>query len=175
MKEEKLIKLLGDYAYREISMNQKILVALTVIAIILGVLNLTLLFVLSPEGTPLSVNTPQDIPINYHSIYIRNETTQYTINVRIEVDDIPQTLYDCVMKVDYLTESGTFRSVYEYLGIVNFHSATPDHDGDISLERNFIIYNDFENDNTNPRSGTSLPVNYYGNNIQVSAYGYLKP
>jgi len=93
-------------------MNQKILIALTVTAIILGVLNLILLFVLSPEGRPLSVNTPQDIPLTYKQVQIRIiHESQIQVYVRAEVEDNLKTLYDCEMKLDYLTLA-TFQKHY---------------------------------------------------------------
>jgi len=156
-------------------MNQKILVALTVIAICLGILNLVLLFVLSPEGTPLSVNTPQDIPLTYKQVQIRIiHESQIQVYVKAEVEDNLKTLYDCEMKLDYLTNDSIWKSDVQYLGTINFHTLKAETDDHVIIDEYFYLDSDFQYDE-NSIHLSNMFLFYSGNNIKVEAYGYLKP
>ena len=163
-------------------MNQKILAALSITAIILGVINLTLLFFLNPQINEYLLNTAQEIPLENISIEIQkvsgeNITQYYRVRIRASISDEPTTLYNCILKMDYLTESDTWKTNSEYLGTVNLHSDTPDNN--VVIGNTFNVDNDFSNDDENLKASQAFLngylVEYEGNNIRVEAYGYPKP
>jgi hypothetical protein len=158
-------------------MDQRILAALTVTAIVLGVINLTLLLILNPQiNTTLSEstlsNTAQEIPLEVQYIGIRNSSEYYVVQITASIPDEPLTLFNCVMQVDYLTESNTWKTTSDYLGIVDFHSTVIDHN--VVIDRKVIIDSDFRYEPL-PLRITNFTETYTGSNIKVEAYGYPKP
>ena len=163
-------------------MNQKILAALSITAIILGVINLTLLFFLNPQINEYFLNTAQEIPLENINIEIQkvsgeNITQYYRVRIRASIHDESRTLYDCILKMDYLTESNTWKTNSEYFGALNLHSDTSS--SNVVITKSFNVDNDFNNDDENLKTSQAFlngyQLEYEGNNIRVEAYGYPKP
>jgi len=153
-------------------MNQKVLVALTITAIILGVLNLSLLLIpniqncISSSQSNLPVSG-QKMPLEF-SMTINNVTEYYPIQVTVFLPDEIQTLFNCHIRIDYLTENNIWKTTSKDIGLVNYR----DHD-----QHSFTLDADF-NSNQVPISAD----NYYQGvadpdqmNIKIEAYGYSKP
>ena len=123
-------------------MNQKILAALSITAIILGVLNLALLLLLNPQIST-DLNLPQEIPLESIGIDMQrvapdNIIQFYRVSIYASIPDEPKTLYNCVFKMQYLTENDTWKTNTEYLGSVNFHN-TEAYRGTVVLTLSFTL------------------------------------
>ncbi len=162
-------------------MNQKIFAVLVTIAIILGVVNLILLFFWNSQIGKTSSNTAQEIPLN--SVYMEmqkvsgeNITDYYRVRITASIPDEPLTMFNVVLEMNYLTESNTWKTLSEYHGIVNFHSLTGNN---VAIGNTFNMGNDFQNDDKNLETNQAFLsgylAQYAGNNIRVEAFGTLKP
>lgn len=150
-------------------MNQKILVALTIIAIILGVLNMTLLLIPNLTNTLPFQSTPPDtaqkIPLEV-SYAIKNSSEYYVIRVHVSLPDEVQTLFNCYIQVDYLTKNDTWKTVSRNIGIVYYCQDPP-------INQNLRLDGDFMSDQNITHD--AYFQKYEESNIKVEAYGYLKP
>ena len=156
-------------------MNQKVLVALTIIAVVLGILNLTLLLIPNIQNYIFSSQSTlpvagQKMPLEF-GMTINNSSGYYPIQfVAILPYEIP-TLFNCHVKLDYLTESGVWKTTSKDIGLVDCK-----YSGDMR-KVSLTLDSDFD-------SG-GVPISqdaYYQSvnnpsqmNIKVEAYGYLKP
>ena len=153
-------------------MNQKVLVTLATSAIILGVVNLTLLLIpnlqnfTSPSQSTLP-NTGQKIPLKF-TMTINNNTEYYPVQMTVYLPDEAQTLFNCHIKIDYLTQSNSWKTASKSIGLVNY--------GEYS-QQSLTLDADFDSGEV-PIS----PDNYYQSvpdpsliNTNVEVYGYLKP
>jgi hypothetical protein len=152
-------------------MNQKVLVALTIIAIVLGVINLTLLFNPNLINIPFQSTPPdhsQKIPLEVWNIVINNSSDYYVIRVSVGLPDEVQTLFNCYIKVDYLTKNSTWKTITRNIGIVNYRQNPP-------VQENLRMDGDFLSEIPLRRGRGSIFIIYEGSNVKVEAYGYLKP
>ena len=146
-------------------MNQKVLVAIAVIALILGILNLILLLV-PPQSNPMS--TPPIRQLEVSGIKINGGQDIFGVDsVVIEVtvylpDDAP-TLFNCYVQADYFTVDNVWKTTSKEIGIVNYGQ---------NVYPQLRLDTEFASEITLPSIGWQL---YGGSNLKVEAYGYLEP
>ena len=143
-------------------MNQKVLVAIAITALILGILNLVILL-LPPQSNP--INVVQKVPLDVSNIGIRNSTDVYTIMMLVYLSDETPTLYDCYVQVEYLTVNDLWKTTSKNIGIINFEDRVELH---FNLDAEFA----YESAPLEPQVSWQR---YDGDNIKVEAYGYLTP
>jgi hypothetical protein len=145
------------------NMNQKVLVALAVIALILGILNL-IIILLPPQANP--INIAQKIPLRVtNTCILQMSEDYYSFEVTVSLPDEVQTLFGCYIQADYLTENGSWKTTLKEFGIVNYHeSVTPQFHVDLDF-----AYEGY------PLKSNMGRMSYNGANLKVEAYGYLKP
>lgn len=156
--------------FEEKIMNQKVLVALTITAMILGVLNLTLLLIpyLQIDTLPLQSTLPnasQKIPLKVSNIVIMVTSEYYVIRVTVSLPNEIHTLFDCYVQADYLTENNVWKTTTENIGIVNY---------DEYIHPQLQLDADF-NSGEPPIEPSNYWQAYERANVKVEAYGYLKP
>ena len=145
-------------------MKQKVLVAIAIIALILGILNLILLLV-PPQPIPIDA---QKIPIAVSNLKITGGQDylgidRFVIQVTLNLPEEIPTLFNCSVKAEYLTVDDVWKTTSKNIGIVNY--------GD-SKNPQLRLDTDFACEITLPSIGWQ---SYDGNNLKVEAYGYLKP
>jgi hypothetical protein len=136
-------------------MNQKVLVAIAITALILGILNLILLLA-PPQSNPL--NLAQKIPLEGSNTVIKLTENYYAVRVTISLPIEVQTLFDCYVQAEYLTENGLLKTTTEKIGIVNYDEYVPP---DLYLNLDFA-YEDA------PLEPSIAWGSYDGNNISVT-------
>jgi hypothetical protein len=146
-------------------MKQKVLVAIAIIALILGIINLILLLV-PPQSTPIDV--AQKIPLTVTNIRITGGqdylgVDRFVIQVTLNLPEEIPTLFNCSVQAEYLTVDDVWKSTSKNIGIVNY--------GDYENPQ-LRLDTDFACEITPPSIGWQ---SYDGNNLKVEAYGYLKP
>ena len=146
----------------EKEMNQKVLVAIAVTALILGILNLVILL-LPPQSNP--INAVQKVPLDISNIAIRNSTDVYSIMLQVYLTDETPTLYNCNVQVEYLTVDNTWKTLSKNIGIVNFED---------NVELTFNLDAEFAYEFA-PLDPMVPWLRYDGVNINAEAYGYLTP
>jgi hypothetical protein len=152
------------------TVNQKILTVLAITATILGLINLSLFLIpYLPLGSPSSQsiipNNSQKIQLKTANTAIKNITDSYAVRVYVYLPEEIETLFNCYVQADYLTENNVWKTAIENIGIVNY---------DDSLEIQFYIDRDFKSNSTYIGGG----IYFYGiddPNLKIVAYGYLKP
>lgn len=146
-------------------MKQKVLVAIAIIALILGILNLIFLLV-PPKSNPLS--TPPIRQLEVSDIKINGGQDIFGVDsVVIEVTvylagDVP-TLFNCYVQADYLTIENVWKTTSKEIGIVNYSE---------NVYPQLRLDTDFASEIALPSIGWQ---SYSGINLKVEAYGYLKP
>ena len=157
-------------------MNQKVLVALTVFAIILGVLNLTLLLIpniLNSVSSQSTLPTGQKTPLDF-TIAISKSADYYPVRFVAVLPSEISTLFNCHVKLDYLTESGVWKTTLKDVGIVDCNDSGDMRTVSLSLDSDFDSsglsgpYSSLVDDPSELNIKNAL-------NIKVEAYGYLKP
>ena len=146
-------------------MNPKVLVAIAVTALILGILNLILLL-FPPQSIPTDV--AQKIPLTVSNIRITGGqdylgTDRFVVDVTLNLPDEIPTLFNCTIQAEYLTVDNVWKTTSKNIGIVNY--------GDYGTEQ-LRLDTDFAYEDEPPSIGWLL---YDGANLKVEAYGYLKP
>ena len=146
-------------------MNQKVMVAIAVTALFLGIINLIILLV-PPQSN--QIDMAQKIPLTVSNIRINGGqdylgVDRFVVDVTLNLPDEIPTLYNCTVQADYLNVDNVWKTTSKNIGIVNY--------GDYGTEQ-LRLDTDFAYEEEPPSIGW-LP--YDGANLKVEAYGYLKP
>lgn len=135
-------------------MNKKILAAILIVAIFLVCLCLCF-GVFSNAKKPLQVS----------NIAIKDCTDYFVIRIMVSLPSGIQTLYNCRIEVEYLTQNESWKTSSKNIGLVNY--------GD-NIQETFELDDDFKSGNPYLK-----PDGYFHGdaepNVKVEAYGYLQP
>ena len=146
-------------------MNQKVLVAIAVTALILGIINLIILLVPLQSN---QIDVAQKIPLEVANIKITGGqdyfgADRFVIEVILDLPDEIQTVFNCSVQADYLTVNDVWKNTSKNIGICNY--------GDYNYAQ-LRLDTDFAYEEEPPSQGW---LSYDGDNLKVEAYGYLKP
>ncbi len=146
-------------------MSKKFLVTGLVIGLLIG-LSIGY-FLPSLISNQLSLNeiTDHKVSLTVTNMAIQVTGDYYLLRVSANLPYNSLTLFNCVMKVSYLTENNLWKTASENIGLVNYGQYVEPH---VKLDADFKI-----GDPTLEHS------NYYhsydGANVEVEVYGYIEP
>jgi len=135
-------------------MNRKILIGIVIFCIILSCL-----YVYS------SVLSNFKKPLEIDGIAIQDCNEYFAMRITVSLPSKTQTLYNCHIEAQYLTQSGAWKTCSKNIGIVNY--------GD-NIHESLQLDSDFKSGNPY----LEPDGHYHGDiepNVEVEAYGYLKP
>ena len=134
--------------------NKQVFAVVIILAIILSCLYLY-----------SSVSSNAKNPLEISGIVIQDCNDYFVIRVTLSLPSETQTLYNCRIEVQYLTQTGTWKTSSKNIGIVNY---------ELNIHETLELDSDFKSGNPYLK-----PDGYYHGdvepNIKVEAYGYLKP